>query len=77
MAEAEKKAAPDFVAAFDLKQGTITQRIADLKRALLAWSSPEQRPGIEGMTETQMISTAFNATGSFIVVAALKLEGKY
>ena len=59
------------------KNGTIAQRIADLKKALLGWSSPEQRPGVEGMTETQMVSTAFNLTGSFLVVAALKLEGKY
>jgi hypothetical protein len=59
------------------KEGTITQRLADLKKALVAWSSPEQRPGIEAMTDTQMVGTAFHSTGSFIVVAALKLEGKY
>jgi hypothetical protein len=39
--------------------------------------APEQRPGIEAMTDTQMVGTAFHSTGSFIVVAALKLEGKY
>lgn len=59
------------------KEGTITQRLADLKKALVAWSSPEQRPGIEAMTATQLIGTAFHSTGSFIVVAAIKLEGKY
>jgi hypothetical protein len=59
------------------KEGTITQRTADLKMALLAWVSPEQRPGIEGMTDPQMISTAFFQCASFIVVASLKLEGKY
>jgi hypothetical protein len=59
------------------KEGTITQRMADLRKALLAWSSPEQRPGVEAMTDTQMVSTAFNSTGSFIVVAALMLDGKY
>ena len=59
------------------KEGTITQRMADLKKALLAWSSPEQRPGVEAMTDTQMVSTAFRSTGSFLIVAALKLEGKY
>lgn len=59
------------------KEGTITQRVADLKRALLAWSSPEQSPGVEGMTDAQMVSTAFHTTGSFLIVAALKLEGKY
>ena len=58
-------------------EGTITQRMADRKKALLAWSSPEQRPGVEAMTDTQMVSTAFHSTGSFLIVAALKLEGKY
>lgn len=52
------------------KEGTITQRTAELKKALLAWVSPEQRPGIEGMTEPQMISTAFNQCSSYLVVAA-------
>jgi hypothetical protein len=52
------------------KDGTITQRTAELKKALLAWVSPEQRPGIEGMTEPQMISTAFNQCSSCLVVAA-------
>jgi hypothetical protein len=56
------------------KEGTITQRIADLRRALLAWASPPQRPGIEAMTDTQLISTAFFQTASHIVVATNKLE---
>jgi hypothetical protein len=55
-------------------EGTITQRMADLRRALLAWASPPQRPGIEAMTDTQMVSTAFNQTGSHVVVATIKLE---
>lgn len=59
------------------KEGTITQRIADLKRALLAWVSPEQRQGIEQMTDPQMISTAFFQCASFIVVATMKLKGEY
>jgi hypothetical protein len=59
------------------KVGTITQRMADLKKALLAWSSPEHRPGVEAMTDIQMVSTAFHSTGSFLIVAVLKLEGKY
>ncbi|WP_052699385.1 hypothetical protein [Hyphomicrobium sp. 99] len=59
------------------KEGTITQRMADLKKALLDWSSPEQRPGVKAMTDTQIVSTAFHSTGSFLIVAALKLEGKY
>lgn len=56
--------------AHDHKEGTITQRTADLKKALLAWASPQQRPGIEGMTEPQMITTAFNQCSSYLVVAA-------
>jgi hypothetical protein len=63
--------------AYGHKEGTITQRLADLKKTLLAWSSPEQRPGVEAMTDTQMVSTAFHSTGSFLIVAVLKLEGKY
>ena len=59
------------------KEGTITQRLADLKKALMAWSSAEQRPGVEAMTDPQMVSAAFHSTGSFLIVAALKLEGKY
>ncbi|QQN63666.1 hypothetical protein JIR23_29850 [Bradyrhizobium diazoefficiens] len=59
------------------KTGTITQRIANLRRAMLTWASPGQRPGIEQMTEPQLISTAFYQCASFIVVATLKLQGKY
>jgi hypothetical protein len=59
------------------KEGTITQRIADVRRALLAWISPPQRPDIEQMTDPQLTSTAFFQTASTIVVATLKLEGKY
>lgn len=59
------------------KHGTINQRIADLRKARLAWASPEQRPGIEAMTEPQLVSTSFFDCASFIVVARLKLEGKY
>ncbi|PZA13317.1 hypothetical protein DNX69_02800 [Rhodopseudomonas palustris] len=59
------------------QEGTINQRMAHLKKALLAWSSPEQKPGVETMTDTQMVSTAFYSTGSFLIVAAMRLEGKY
>jgi hypothetical protein len=44
-------------------KATVTQRMADLRRALLAWAAPPQRPGIEAMTDTQMVSTAFYQTG--------------
>jgi hypothetical protein len=56
------------------KEGTITQRIADVRRTLLAWVSPPQRPGIEAMTDPQLISTAFFQCASFIVVATMKLD---
>jgi hypothetical protein len=52
------------------KEGTTTQRMAELKKALLAWMPPKQRPGIEEMTEPQIISTAFNQCSSYLVVAA-------
>jgi hypothetical protein len=55
------------------KEGTVTKRIADVRRALLAWASPPQRPGIEGMTDPQLISTAFFQCASLIVVATMKL----
>lgn len=58
------------------KEGTVTQRMADLRKALLAWASPEQRPSIEGMTEPQMVSTAFFQCASFIVVATERLIEK-
>jgi hypothetical protein len=52
------------------KEGTITHRTAELKKALITWVSPQQHPGVEGMTEPQMISTAFNNCSSYLVVAA-------
>ena len=56
------------------KEGTVTQRIADVRRALLAWASPPQRPGIERMTDPQLISAAFFQCASFVVVATMKLK---
>ena len=45
-------------------------------------ADPDESAGLLGdyhpwMTDTQMVSTAFHSTGSFLIVAALKLEGKY
>ena len=56
------------------KEGTITKRMTELRGALLAWASPEQRADIEAMTDSQMVSTAFNQAGSHIVVATMKLD---
>jgi hypothetical protein len=58
------------------KEGTVTQRMTELRKALLAWVSPEQRAGIEGMTDPQMVSTAFYQCGSYLVVATDRLEEK-
>ncbi|ABD86562.1 hypothetical protein [Rhodopseudomonas palustris] len=59
------------------KEGTVTQRMADLRKALLAWVPPEQRPGVEAMTDPQMVSTAFFQCASFIVVATDRLIEKH
>lgn len=54
------------------KHGTINERIDDLRRALIAANTPEQKKYIEGMTETQMITSAFNQCGSEVVAATEK-----
>jgi hypothetical protein len=58
------------------KEGTITQRMTDLRKALIAWVSPEQRPGVEGMSDRQMLSTAFYQCSSHLVVATAHLQEK-
>jgi hypothetical protein len=50
--------------------------MADLRKSLLAWVSPDQRPGIEEMTDRQMVSTAFYQCGSHLVVATVRLLGE-
>jgi hypothetical protein len=52
------------------KEGTVAARMTDLRKAFLACASPEQRKGIEEMTDTQMVMSAFNYCGSYLVVAA-------
>jgi len=51
------------------KEGTITARMTDLRKAYVAAVSPEQREGVEEMTDTQMVGSAFNHCGSHLVVA--------
>jgi hypothetical protein len=58
------------------KEGTIAARMTDLRKAYLAAVSPEQRKGIEEMTDTQMVGSAFNQCGSHLVVAADRLAEK-
>lgn len=48
------------------------KRFSDLMAAVTA----EQRPGIEGMTDAQMVSSAFFFCGSHLVVAAAQLAEK-
>jgi len=55
------------------KEGAIASCITELRKAYLACSSPEQQTGIKEMTDIQVIMSAFNHCGSFIVVAAEQL----
>lgn len=52
------------------KEGTVAARMTDLRKAYLASVSPEQRKGIEEMTDPQLVMTAFNYCWSYLVVAA-------
>lgn len=56
------------------KHGTINARITDLRKALIAANTPEQKKYIEEMTEIQMISSAFHQCGSELVAATERLE---
>jgi hypothetical protein len=55
---------------------SLAARTTDLRKAYLAAVSPEQRKGIEEMTDTQMVGSAFNHCGSHLVVAADRLAEK-
>jgi hypothetical protein len=50
--------------------------MTDLRKAYVAAVSPEQRKGVEEMTDTQMVGSAFNHCGSHLVVAADRLAEK-
>lgn len=56
------------------RQGTIENKIVELRKAYIAASSPQQKKHIEGMTEKQMITMAFSHCSSHITVAADRLE---
>ena len=58
------------------KQGTIAAKVVELRKAFIAANTPQQRKYIEGMTETQMILSAFNHCISHITVAADRIERK-
>jgi hypothetical protein len=52
------------------KEGTVAARMTDLRKAFLASVTPEQRKGVEEMTDMQMVMSAFNHCGSHLMVAA-------
>jgi hypothetical protein len=56
------------------KQGTIENKIVELRKAYIDAAPPQQEKYIEGMTETQMITSAFSHCSSHITVAADRLE---
>jgi hypothetical protein len=55
-------------------ESVIAARMVELRTAYLGAVSPQQRPGIEAMTEVQMVGSAFNHCGSHIIVAADRIE---
>jgi hypothetical protein len=58
------------------KEGTISARMTDLRKAYVAAVSPGHRKGVEGMTDTQIVGSVFNHCGSHLVVAADRLAEK-
>jgi hypothetical protein len=58
------------------KQGTIENKIVELRKAYIDANTPQQRKYIEGMTETQMITMAFSHCSSHMTVGADRLEKK-
>ena len=52
----------------------ITAKMSDLRAALIAANTPEQRPYIEEMTDPQMVMSAFSHCGSHMIVAAARIE---
>lgn len=56
------------------KQGTIENKIVELRKAFITANTPQQKKYIEGMTEKQMITMAFSHCSSHITVAADRIE---
>ncbi|TFV69333.1 hypothetical protein E4K64_33580 [Bradyrhizobium frederickii] len=56
------------------KQGTIDNRIIELRKAFIDANTPEQKKHIEAMSEPQMITMAFSQCSSHITVAADRIE---
>ncbi|WP_018320567.1 hypothetical protein [Bradyrhizobium sp. WSM2793] len=56
------------------KQGTVENKIVELRKAFIAASTTEQKKYIEGMTERQMITMAFSHCACHLIAAADRLE---
>ncbi|UWU83185.1 hypothetical protein N2605_27085 [Bradyrhizobium yuanmingense] len=56
------------------KQGTVENKIVELRKAFIAASTPEQKKYIEEMTERQLITMAFSHCASHMIAAADRLE---
>ena len=57
-------------------ESVVAARMTELRTAYLAAVSPQQRPSIEGMTDAQMVGSAFNHCGSHLIVAADRIAEK-
>lgn len=57
-------------------EGTVTQRMADLRKAYLASLSPKNAEDSKGLTDSQLVAVAFTMAGSHVVVANINLEEK-
>lgn len=56
------------------KQGTVENKMVELRKAFIAASSPEQKKYIEAMNERQMITMAFSHCASNMIAAADRIE---
>jgi hypothetical protein len=48
--------------------------MTELREKFIAANTPEQKPYIEGMSDIQMVGSAFNQCRSHIIVAADRIE---
>jgi len=51
-------------------EAVIAARMSELREAFIAANTLEQKPHIEGMTDPQLVTSAFNHCGSHMIVAA-------
>jgi hypothetical protein len=55
-------------------ESVIAAKMSDLRAFSIAASTPEQKPYIQGMTDPQMVMSAFNHCGSHMIVAADRIK---